>query len=88
MERLWIGNEVLNKMKRRLAATISGILLLLVANAPGWLQTPHLQMKATDICGGFLKIIICPDQDMVIVTRWLEPGKIGEFMKLVYKALD
>lgn len=33
-------------------------------------------------------IVIDKESDLVVVTRWLEPGKIGEFMKLLNKALD
>lgn len=32
-------------------------------------------------------IIVDKKQDLVIVTRWLEPKKVGEFMQLVAKAL-
>lgn len=32
-------------------------------------------------------IIIDKKNDMVVVTRWLEPSKVGEFMKLVSKAV-
>jgi CubicO group peptidase (beta-lactamase class C family) len=31
-------------------------------------------------------IVIIPEQDMVIVTRWLEPSKLGEMVALVLKA--
>ncbi|MFS4492828.1 serine hydrolase domain-containing protein [Maribacter sp. 2308TA10-17] len=33
-------------------------------------------------------IVIDKENDMVVVTRWLEPSKIGDFMRLVTKALD
>ncbi len=32
-------------------------------------------------------IVIDKENDLVVVTRWLEPNKIGEFMKLVNKAI-
>lgn len=32
-------------------------------------------------------IIVDEKNDMVVITRWLEPSKVGEFMKLVTKAL-
>jgi len=32
-------------------------------------------------------IVIDKENDMVIVTRWLEPNKIGEFMRLVQEAM-
>jgi len=58
-------------------------------NQPGnrnWEGLPENIFYAAGFGGNF--IVICPDEDLVIVTRWLEPGKIGEFMKLVYKAQD
>ncbi len=33
-------------------------------------------------------IIIDKENDLVVVTRWLEPSKIEEFIQKVYKALD
>jgi len=33
-------------------------------------------------------IVIDKENDVVVVTRWLEPNKIGEFIKLVNDALD
>lgn len=33
-------------------------------------------------------IVIDKENDLVVVTRWLEPNKIGEFMKLVNKSLN
>ena len=33
-------------------------------------------------------IIVDKKNDMVVVTRWLEPRKVGEFMKLVSKAVN
>ena len=32
-------------------------------------------------------IIIIPNEDMVIVTRWLEPKKLGEFMNLLFNSI-
>lgn len=33
-------------------------------------------------------IVIDKENDLVVVTRWLDPSKIGEFMKLVNASLD
>lgn len=33
-------------------------------------------------------IVIDKENDLVVVTRWLEPNKIGEFMRLVNKSLN
>ena len=58
-------------------------------NLPGdrnWEGLPENIYYAAGFGGNF--IVICPDEEMVIVTRWLEPSKIGEFMSLVYQAID
>ena len=31
-------------------------------------------------------IVVDNEHDVVIVTRWLEPAKLSEFLKLMYKA--
>ncbi|MCK4856066.1 MAG: serine hydrolase, partial [Bacteroidales bacterium] len=33
-------------------------------------------------------IVICPDHDMVIVTRWLEPSERPQFIKMVIESLS
>jgi CubicO group peptidase (beta-lactamase class C family) len=33
-------------------------------------------------------IVIDKENDLVVVTRWLEPSKIGEFMTLVNESID
>ncbi len=33
-------------------------------------------------------VVIDQKNDLLIVTRWLEPSKLGEFLKQVYQALD
>ena len=33
-------------------------------------------------------IVIDKENDLVVVTRWLEPNKIGAFMTKIYAALD
>lgn len=38
--------------------------------------------------GGGNFIVIDKENDLVVVTRWLEPSKIEEFMQKVHKALD
>ncbi|MDX1315422.1 MAG: serine hydrolase [Eudoraea sp.] len=58
-------------------------------NKPGnrnWKGLPENIYYAAGFGGNF--IVICPDQDLVVVTRWLEPGKIGEFMTRVFDVLD
>ncbi|MCM4160371.1 serine hydrolase [Antarcticibacterium flavum] len=50
-----------------------------------WEGLPEHIFYAAGFGGNF--IIIDREQDLVIVTRWLEPSKIAEFTKLVYEAL-
>ncbi|MDZ7738661.1 MAG: serine hydrolase [Bacteroidales bacterium] len=33
-------------------------------------------------------IVVDQENDMVIVTRWLEPSKLGDFLELVYMSVD
>ncbi len=58
-------------------------------NKPGnryWEGLPQSIYYAAGFGGNF--IVVCPEQDMVVVTRWLEPSKIGEFMAQVYRAMN
>ncbi|MCX2718614.1 serine hydrolase domain-containing protein [Lentiprolixibacter aurantiacus] len=58
-------------------------------NQPGnrnWKGLPENIFYASGFGGNF--IVVCPDQDLVVVTRWLEPRRIGEFMSQVFSALD
>lgn len=50
-----------------------------------WEGVPENAYYAAGFGGNF--IIILPEADLVIVTRWLEPNKIGSFMKKVMDAL-
>lgn len=58
-------------------------------NQPGnrnWEGLPEDIFYAAGFGGNF--IVVCPKEDLVVVTRWLEPSKIGEFMAMVYKSID
>ena len=33
-------------------------------------------------------IVIDKPNDILIVTRWLEPGKLGDFLRLFYKSMN
>lgn len=50
-----------------------------------WEGLPEDLFYAAGFGGNF--IIIDRAKDLVIVTRWLEPSKIEEFMNLIYRAL-
>ena len=48
-------------------------------------DTPDHLFYAAGFGGNF--IVVDQEKDMVIVTRWLEPSKIGELVKLVYEGV-
>ncbi len=50
-----------------------------------WEGTPDHLYYAAGFGGNF--IVIDDKQDLIIVTRWLEPSEIGELIKKVYSAL-
>ena len=50
-----------------------------------WEGTPDHLYYAAGFGGNF--IVVDQEKDLVIVTRWLEPSKIGEMVKLVYDAM-
>lgn len=46
---------------------------------------PESIFYASGFGGNF--IVIDQENDLLIVTRWLEPSKLEEFLRLVYKSL-
>lgn len=50
-----------------------------------WEGTPDHLFYAAGFGGNF--IVIDQEEDLVIVTRWLEPSKIGEMVQKVYEGL-
>ena len=56
------------------------------AEAPQWEGIDRDIFYAAGFGGNF--IIIDREKELVIVTRWLEPSKLKEFMQLVNKAID
>ena len=51
-----------------------------------WEGIPENVYYAAGFGGNF--IVIIPDESMVIVTRWLEPSQIGEFVRQVLKSIQ
>jgi CubicO group peptidase (beta-lactamase class C family) len=49
-----------------------------------WEKIPEHVFYAAGFGGNF--IIIDREQDLVVVTRWLEPSKIEEFMNILYSS--
>ncbi len=50
-----------------------------------WEGLPESLFYAAGFGGNF--VIVDQENDLVIVTRWLEPGKVGDFLRLVYDAM-
>jgi len=50
-----------------------------------WEGVPENVFYAAGFGGNF--IVIVPEEDLVVVTRWLEPSQMGNFMKRVMGAL-
>ncbi|MCP9234833.1 serine hydrolase [Lewinella sp. JB7] len=62
-----------------------GYMWWLNAGERAWEGVPDHVYYAAGFGGNF--IVVDEERDLVIVTRWLEPGEIGEFVRLVYAAL-
>jgi CubicO group peptidase (beta-lactamase class C family) len=50
-----------------------------------WKNVPEYVFYAAGFGGNF--IVVDREKNLVVVTRWLEPSKIGEFMNLLYQSL-
>ncbi|MHA6280775.1 serine hydrolase domain-containing protein [Salinimicrobium sp. CAU 1759] len=50
-----------------------------------WKNVPEHVFYAAGFGGNF--IVVDTENDIVVVTRWLEPSKMGEFMNLLYQNL-
>ena len=51
-----------------------------------WEGAPEHVFSARGFGGNY--IVIDRENDLVVVTRWMEPGQMAEFMKIVYTAID
>ena len=56
-----------------------------VAGSRQWEGVPSNVFYAAGFGGNF--IVVDQEKELLVVTRWLEPSKIGEFMKQVYEAV-
>ena len=50
-----------------------------------WEGVPENVFYAAGFGGNF--IVVAPDQNIVMVLRWLEPSEVGNFVREVFKAL-
>ena len=89
----WNGNQLISKNWIRDATTPSpaeisyGYMWWLNKKETNrfWEGVPQNVFYASGFGGNY--IVIIPDEDIVIVTRWLEPSQIGLFVKKVIDAL-
>ncbi|WP_116126700.1 serine hydrolase domain-containing protein [Lewinella sp. IMCC34183] len=63
-----------------------GYMWWLNAGDRAWEGVPDHVYYAAGFGGNF--IVIDEERDLVVVIRWLEPDRIGEFMRRVYAALE
>ena len=82
-----ISKDWTNKVQTPTEAYTSyGYMWWLNQGPRGWGEgTPDHLFYAAGFGGNF--IVVDQQNDMIIVTRWLEPSKIGELVKHVYKAV-
>ena len=89
----WNGNQLISKNWIKDATTPSpaeisyGYMWWLNKKGTNrfWEGVPQNVFYASGFGGNY--IVIIPDEDIVIVTRWLEPSQIGLFVKKVIDAL-
>jgi len=89
----WNGTQLVSKDWIKMALTPSkpnnnyGYMWWLNENGNRhWEGIPNTVFYAAGFGGNF--IVIDQERDLVVVTRWLEPNKIEEFMQAIYKAMD
>ena len=89
----WDGKQLLSESWIEKATTASaanqnyGYLWWLNKKGPRyWEEAAENIYYAAGFGGNF--IVVIPDQDVVVVTRWLEPSKVTSFMEKVLKAIE
>ncbi|MFM1878850.1 MAG: hypothetical protein RLZZ241_1716 [Bacteroidota bacterium] len=88
----WAGKQLLSEKWIDAAITPSkpnpnyGYMWWLNQKGPRqWKGVPDTVYYAAGFGGNF--IVVCPEQDMVMVLRWLEPSQIERFVQMIYEAL-
>lgn len=51
-----------------------------------WEGSPETIFSAQGFGGNY--IVVDRERELVVVTRWMEPAKMADFLKLLYKAMD
>lgn len=81
-----LSEEWMNKIQTPAAAYESyGYMWWLNKGPRSWEGLPDHLFYAAGFGGNY--IVVDQKEDLVIVTRWLQPDKIGEMVKLIYDAL-
>ncbi len=86
----WKGRQLVDENWIKMATTPSpanesyGYMWWLNKGPRNWEGVPANVFYASGFGGNF--IVIVPDRDLLIVTRWLQPNMIGEMVKLVLSA--
>ncbi|TVQ11734.1 MAG: class C beta-lactamase-related serine hydrolase [Balneolaceae bacterium] len=62
-----------------------GYLWWLTGNGTNWENVPGHVYYAAGFGGNF--IVVDRENDMVIVLRWIDGGKVGDFVQMVYRAM-
>lgn len=87
----WKGKQLLDSEWIAKAITSSeanesyGYMWWLNQGNRSWEEVPEHVFYAAGFGGNY--IVVDQENDLVVVTRWLEPSKAGEFMRLVYASL-
>ena len=86
----WNGQQLISEkwiemiQKSATANESYGYMWWLNRGSRQWEETPDHLYYAAGFGGNY--IVVDQQEDLVIVTRWLEPSKIGEMVRLVYEA--
>lgn len=91
-EGIWEGNQIISEewivkaTKSSPAFESYGYMWWLNKGPRSVAEAPQSAFNAAGFGGNY--IVVDQENDLVIVTRWLEPAKLAEFLKTVYKSLD
>jgi len=91
-EGIWEGNQIISKEWIAKATESSpafegyGYMWWLNKGPRSVAEAPQSAFYATGFGGNY--IVVDPENDLVIVTRWLEPAKFVEFLLMVYQSIE
>ncbi|MCJ7819642.1 MAG: hypothetical protein MUP53_00440, partial [Bacteroidales bacterium] len=87
----WKGRQIISEEWIKLATAPSnanssyGYMWWLLKGNTKWEGVPDTVFYASGMGGNF--VVIDKVNDIVVVVRWIDPGKIGELMSIVIKSL-